>query len=189
MTAEKLDDILSPKLEELAAYVDGELDAPRRREVEAWLADHSDLAVDVQQQRRLADVWRATAPAQPSEAQWDGVLAEVQSSAMAISWPRAFWRRSAVSVTLAVIGTAAVLLLAFSFLRWHRPPAGFPNDDSRFRPGMPDRSELVQSKPIEHLTFISNEADLEGHSEQNAGSNSVHYIGLRLPGKSLQIER
>src|ERR1700730_7762477 len=100
MTAEKLHDILTPKLEELAAYGDGELDALRCREVEAWLAGHADLAVEVQQQRRLADVWQAAAAAQTSDTAWEGVLARVVTAAIAMPWPRPIWRRTSFSLTL-----------------------------------------------------------------------------------------
>jgi hypothetical protein len=183
MTAEKLDDILTPHLEELAAYVDDELDEVRRSAIEAWLANHPELAAEVQQQRRLADIWQATPPAQPSEKQWGEILARVETAALPLPWPQPLWRRPGFSFTLAVLGTAAVLLFAFSLLRWHKAPHGYPNDDSRFRQGMPDRPELVQAQAEEQPRLIAD------HPPHSAGSDQTRPVGLRLPGRSLQIER
>jgi hypothetical protein len=181
MTAEKIDHILTPKLEDLAAYVDGELDAARRSTVEAWLSNHPEVAVEVEQQRRLADIWQATAPAQPSESQWGEVLAHVETAALHLPWRRPLWRRPGFSFTLAVVGTAAVLLFAFSLLRWHRAPQGYPNDDSRFRQEMPGRPELVQAQITPPARAVAEPLDLR--------SGDAHHVGLRLPGRSPQIER
>src|SRR5205823_2431220 len=47
-----------PSPGQLAAYVDGELDAAACRRVEAWLAAHPEAAAEIEAQRRLADLWR-----------------------------------------------------------------------------------------------------------------------------------
>jgi anti-sigma factor RsiW len=83
MISRKGDDEPAPTPEQLAAYADGELDGrpecePLRRHVEAWLARHPEAADDLQAQRRLTRLCRATPPPEPSEAAWGHVLARLE---------------------------------------------------------------------------------------------------------------
>src|SRR5947209_6898523 len=157
MNAKKPGDVWAPGPEDLAAYLDGELEPGRHREVEAWLALHPETASDLRAQRRLTELWRATTPHQPSDAQWAKVSARLETSALAGRWPRPAWRRPAFPFALAVIGTAAALFVGFTLLRWHKPPEGYPSDDTRFRLAAPERGEMVQARSPEHLSFVTEE--------------------------------
>src|SRR5438128_9159443 len=126
MSAKKPGDVWAPGPEDLAAYVDGELDLGRHREVEAWLTVHPETAADLQAHRRVAELWRATTPAQPGGVQWVKVLAHIEKSAWPSCWLRHVWRRPAFPFALAVIGTAAALFMGFTLIRWHNSPDAYP---------------------------------------------------------------
>src|SRR5205823_14557981 len=57
-----------PSPGQLAAFVDGALDPAASRQVEAWLAAHPEAAAEVEAQRRLAALWRATPAPAPDDA-------------------------------------------------------------------------------------------------------------------------
>jgi anti-sigma factor RsiW len=78
--------------EYLAGYVDGELDATARREVDAWLSGHPDAAADVEAQRRLAALWRESSSALPPAAKWERVLARIASALPSRPHVRPIWR-------------------------------------------------------------------------------------------------
>jgi hypothetical protein len=59
-----------PAPEELAAYVDGQLEPARLRDVEDWLSQHPELSAELQGHRRMARLWRRTSPETPSAARW-----------------------------------------------------------------------------------------------------------------------
>lgn len=67
----------APPPEWLAGYADGELDARARAAVEAWLAGRPDAAAEVEGQRRVRQLYRDAAPAEPNAAAWDAVWARV----------------------------------------------------------------------------------------------------------------
>ncbi|MCI0460262.1 MAG: hypothetical protein L0Z62_25195 [Gemmataceae bacterium] len=96
-----------PTLEHLAAYVDGELEAAGRRQVEAWLADHPEAATEVEAQRRLLALWRQVPPRQPTEAEWAAVFNRVQAAC--ITPMRKARSRRWAGVALALSATAAAL--------------------------------------------------------------------------------
>jgi hypothetical protein len=66
-----------PTSEELAAFVDGELDREAAQDVAAWLASHPEAAADVQALEQLAHLWQLNAPAEPTPEQWAEVFARV----------------------------------------------------------------------------------------------------------------
>jgi hypothetical protein len=105
-----------PTPEDLAAYVDGELDAAARRAVEGWLIGHPYAADEVAGQRRLLHLWEATAPEEPAGPRWAPVLANVRNavgrSKPARRWP---W------LVGALIGTAAAVWGALLLLPPQRP--------------------------------------------------------------------
>ncbi len=73
----------TPTPEQLAAYVDGELDAcpdlaALKRRVQVWVADHPEAAAAVEAQRRLDRLWHATTPPEPTEAAWADVFARLE---------------------------------------------------------------------------------------------------------------
>ena len=105
----------------LAAYADGELDAPTRARVEDYLAANPDARADLDAQRRLGPrgpLWRASAAPDPGPAAWDAVLSRVRREAEAHrrTAPRRSWARG-----LMVALPAAAAVLAAVYLS--RPPA------------------------------------------------------------------
>jgi hypothetical protein len=119
MTRRQADDTGPPRPEQLTAYVDGELAAADRARVEAWLARHPAAAADVRAQRHLARLWKATAPAEPSEADWDALLARIEAALPARPADRLLGYRLAGG--LGAAAAAVVLALALS-----RPPRPQP---------------------------------------------------------------
>jgi anti-sigma factor RsiW len=120
MTRRKTD-VEPPRPEDLAAFVDGELAPESRRAVEIWLASHPDAAAEVAGLRRLADHWRQTAPAEPTEADWADVLARVELTLAAGGSPATppvrggAGKRRGLAWALALLtGTAAAVVLALT---------------------------------------------------------------------------
>jgi hypothetical protein len=111
----------APTPEQLAAYADGELDGrpalePLRRRIAAWLAEHPDTAAEIEAQRRLTRLWRATTPPEPSEEVWDGVLERLEQ--LPRTSPEHGWRVARLAgwagAALAACAAAVWLALALS---------------------------------------------------------------------------
>jgi hypothetical protein len=81
MKQRKADDAQAPSPEQLAAYLDGELDLVTRARVAAWLCSHPAAAAELQSLRQLESFWRETTPATPSQATWDALLDRIVSAA------------------------------------------------------------------------------------------------------------
>jgi hypothetical protein len=81
----KGDDNHSPSPELLAAYLDGELEGNPagerlRQRVETWLAGHPQAAAELDDLRRLKQLWQATTPADPGEAAWSVALGRLEAT-------------------------------------------------------------------------------------------------------------
>jgi hypothetical protein len=110
--------------ERLAAYADGELGPAECAGVEAWLADHPEARAEIEAHHRLARLWRAAPPPEPSEGAWTGVGDRVAAAVRCgrVSTARRrngpTWRLSALAA-----GAAAVLVGVFLGQQyWPRPP-------------------------------------------------------------------
>jgi hypothetical protein len=107
-----------PSPEQLAAYVDGELDRPEmvplKRRVEDWLAACPEAATEVDAQRRLAQVWQATTPPEPGEDAWAAVLARLEQTPVrpvkALRWRPAAWVAGILAACAAAVWLTLVLL-------------------------------------------------------------------------------
>src|SRR3954463_1573502 len=66
--------------EQVAAFVDGELDPGNSARVEAWLTDHPEMAAEAEAWRRLARVWAETAPPDPGPAAWATTRARIEAA-------------------------------------------------------------------------------------------------------------
>jgi hypothetical protein len=103
----------TPSHELLAAYADGELDhrpqlADRRRQIEAWLAQHPE-AGEVEAQMELSQLWKVTTPSEPLPATWARVWARVERRPLRLKskrWPTALWLAG-----IAAMGAAAAALI------------------------------------------------------------------------------
>jgi anti-sigma-K factor RskA len=117
--------------ERLAAYADGELGPAERAAVEAWLAEHPEARAEVEALGRLARVWEAAAPPEPSEAAWAGVRDRVALAArfrQSAGRQRPARRRTGPTwrLTALAAGAAAVLVGAFLGQHFWPKPAGPP---------------------------------------------------------------
>lgn len=91
---------------DLHAYVDGELEPDRRREVEAYLREHPEAAAEVEEHRRLN---------QALDTLYSPVLDEPVPAALAVRpRPHRLWR----------VAAAAAWLMAGGGLGWFLHPAG-----------------------------------------------------------------
>jgi anti-sigma factor RsiW len=149
---------MAPSPEELAAFLDGELDPALRVQVEEWLAEHPEESADLEELSRLCRMVQATAPAEPAEAAWSAVLDRIEAAA-AHAREVQFWRRAVV------VGTAAAVLLLAFLLSPHvgRGPG---------RPGEP--AELLVLASHDDIEIIS----------MNGGDTSALIVGyppLREP--------
>src|SRR5260370_39138736 len=89
----------APTPDDLVAYADDALDAPARRRVESWLADHPEVAAEVADWGRIDRWMDATRAPEPSPAAWDAVRSRVAAALPARpataavphrrAWPRA----------------------------------------------------------------------------------------------------
>jgi hypothetical protein len=114
----KANDAAAPSPEQLAAYLDGELDALGRARVAAWLCGHPAAAAELEALRRLERVWHENTPPAPDEAQWDALLGRIVADAER--------RTAAVAAEEPVVasGPARVLRPAHTGWRWHLRMAG-----------------------------------------------------------------
>jgi hypothetical protein len=119
MSHSRPDDRATPGPDELAAYADGKLDADTRAAVEAWLADHPEMVDELAGHRRLADLWRQSSPAEPTEDVWAAELGRLHAALPA----RPTRRWGSVAGAAAV---AAAVLLAVSLLRRSGSPDAEP---------------------------------------------------------------
>jgi len=74
----------APSPEELAAFLDDELDAAARARVAAWLADHPRAAARLEAQRAIRRALQSATPPAPSAAAWDSVLARIDERTQVI---------------------------------------------------------------------------------------------------------
>jgi hypothetical protein len=121
-----------PSPEQLAAFADGELEAPCRDRVEAWLSRHPQRTAEVETLRRLMQLYHKTTPTDPSPRAWATTLAKVEAAlpgAVARPAPRTSYR------WVAGLGIAAAVLGAVLLTRALRPPATEePPDDQTDEP-------------------------------------------------------
>ena len=148
---------------ELHALVDGELDAARRAEVEAWLSENPEAA---------GRVARYRAQNAGMHALFDGVLTEelppVVAGALA---GRRVWPRR-----LAAIAAAMVLLLAGATAGWVLRGTLAPDDTTQVAEASPpiDTQELMVRAAMAHV--VSSDDDLQPASAEDTG----RYLSARM---------
>jgi anti-sigma factor RsiW len=79
MNWRKADPLQSRNPDELTAYVDGELDPAARARVAERLEHDAAARAEVAGQERLARLWAAIPPAEPTEAAWAATLAGIEA--------------------------------------------------------------------------------------------------------------
>jgi hypothetical protein len=108
-----------PRPEELAAYVDGELDLIARLHVERWLACDPEATREVEAQRYFCELWRAMVPRDPTESDWARAALRCANRRASARPRRLFsWEWAVLSRlnrhTAATAALAATLLLALT---------------------------------------------------------------------------
>jgi len=145
-----------PRPEELAAYLDGELEAPARLRVQHWLARRPDAAAEAEDLREMARLIKHTAVPEPDAAAWAATLERIERAVRAQRRPAAPLLGRIAAVLLPLAGAAAVLLALLP------PPAGVqvprPEAVEPFPVVTPDDVELIS---LEHA---DRDAVLVGHS-------------------------
>jgi anti-sigma factor RsiW len=140
----------------LAAYVDGELDAAARHEVEDWLALHPEAAAGVEAQRSLLGLWQDTIPPEPSEARWQTVFSRVAAALLLPRHGPMGGRRAGVWVA-AMVAAAVAAVFAGSWML-HRP-------DGPLVPEVPQAAgeavELLSVVSLDDIEIISIDGDDE----------------------------
>jgi hypothetical protein len=187
MIAWKGDEEPRPTPEQLAAYADGELDGlpegeSLRRHIEAWLGRHPEAAEELEAQRRLARLCRATAPPEPSEAAWNGVLGRLDRlpHAPAAGGPgrAGYGLRFAAWAVAALAATAAAVWLSLSLFRpWagpelarqaprvpevRVPPGKAPEEVEPFAVATGDEVEILSIKGADTGTLVVGELPFSG---------------------------
>jgi hypothetical protein len=186
MISWKGDDEPAPTPEQLAAYADGELDGcpdlgPLRQCIEAWLARHPEAAADLEAQRRLAQLWQATTPPEPSEAAWQRVLDRLETPAPD---GRGAVPRLAAWAVAALAAAAAAVWLALNLLR----PADGPEVARQLPrvPGPPVRVE-PPTEPVEPFAVATSD-EVEILSIGGADTATVAVGELPLNGPMLLVQ-
>src|SRR5947209_8328811 len=100
MSHDRTDPRKPPVPEQFAAYVDGELGTEERSAIETWLAHHPDALTEVTALRRLAELMRQSAAAEPAGEAWNGVHRQVEAALAAVR------RRPAQSFLRVALGLA-----------------------------------------------------------------------------------
>jgi len=130
MTPSQTGNHWTPRAEQLAAYVDGELDAAAFERVRSWLADHPETSAELRAHQRLLHLWQTAEPVQPSAQQWASALDRVERGIAATPPTLSLWQQPFFQLALLTVGTAAALLLALPSAPWRQakepPPAGQP---------------------------------------------------------------
>jgi hypothetical protein len=153
----------SPRREELAAYVDDELDLIACLRIERWLACNPEAAREVEAQHEFCELWRSTQPADPTEFEW--ALA-TQRCADARKRSQRFWHRLALPrlnlQAAATMACAATLLLAIILgpLPPQQKPAP-PNAPVEVFPVLaPDDVEIISVDPADSGRLVVGHAPL-----------------------------
>jgi hypothetical protein len=180
-------DELGPRPEQLAAYVDGELDPFARMQIDSWLADHPEAAREVEAQHRLIRLWQQTRPADPAESTW--ALAAARSAERLIPvarmQPRAAasrgsWLPAIRPVTLRTVALgalAATLFLAISL--GPLPPQPDKRPVAEDYPVLsPDDVEINSLDPADSGALVVGEAPLQ-EPFVAASAGDVRLISIR----------
>ncbi len=136
----------SPRPEQLAAYADGELTPAERKRVEDWLNRRPRRWADVEAHRDLADLFRATWPADPTEAAWADAERRIRQRLGPVARHRPW--AAPLAYTPALIPVAAAVALVMLWLG--RPPAPDPwgaNADA------PDTYPVMDRHDVEILSM------------------------------------
>lgn len=114
---------MTPEL--LRAYVDDELDAAMREQVEFWLAEHAEDFAELLNQQNFSafdeEFWEKVRPSMPSQESWDHVLSQIDSALNRMRPVRSDQKRAGngrlIARVAAVASLAACLFLVIILIK------------------------------------------------------------------------
>ncbi len=183
-----------PSPEELMAFADGELPSPRSAEVAGWVARNPEAAMEVEEYRRLRQLWDTTAPTEPPQAAWEPVLQRVED-AICPRRPLPAWRRlRPVWFSTALAASVLVAFAGWRLLRQAAPPANPINADLEPFPvaqadeidilsmDAHDADSLVGQRPVlANLTFVAAEDLSEVRVDSRPGGRGARLEAGAVP--------
>lgn len=149
---------IAPTPEELAAFVDGELDSLARARVQAWLARHPEAAVELRGQTQLADLCRATTPPEPDAATWDLLQRRIERDVTLAQVCRPAGNRR-LRVLLPLLATAASLLFAVLWLQPGAQEVHHDHEDILAVAGHHD-VEIISLEEADHYALVIGKSPL-----------------------------
>jgi anti-sigma-K factor RskA len=191
-----------PGPEDLTAYVDGELDLIARLHVERWLACDPEATREVDAQRYLCELWRATAPSDPSPADWAEAARRSASRRFSarprrlVSWlapPRLNLHRAATAALAATVLLAIILGPLPSRPKPMPPvdedfPVLNPNDVEIISVSDADSGGLIVGElPLHEPIVTADAADIRFGVMPGDEDGGVPYIRVSAPGSNAPI--
>jgi hypothetical protein len=176
-----------PSPEQLAAFLDGEVDPAGRARVEAWLATHPDAAGEMEGQRRLLRVWADNPPPEPDAAKWAAARGRIEAR---LSRPAGRRRRLPLWLGLGAAAALAAAALLTRFLLPGAPPTNQKTGPATIvkprdaGPPQPDLPILLASQDDVSVMSMEPYADDDGRVPQ-IGEGDVPMIvapSLARPG-------
>jgi anti-sigma factor RsiW len=150
-----------PAPEELMAFADGELGPARHEEVAKWLVGRPDAQGQVDEFRRLGQLWRNAQPPEPSPQAWAAALARIENALPpSTPLPRPRPRRPAWTFpALAAAAVLGVVLLSRSLA-----PVGTPTNNNGSSTADDEPYPIVAANEINIVGMDAQDADaLVGH--------------------------
>jgi hypothetical protein len=140
-----------PSIEELAAFLDGELAPDDWTRVQDWLANHPQDAGLMEDHRNFLRFWQESAPAEPSEKAWGNVFARIEAGShqAGANLRTALRRGRRIRVGLLGAAAAAAVILAI-VAPWREPSDKFDLD------GFP----IVNADDVDLVSMEGNDAQL-----------------------------
>jgi hypothetical protein len=186
----------TPSAEQLTAYVDGELDVLKRREVEAWLVQHPEGAAEVEAQQRLTQLWQATRPIEPPDAAWeeslDRVEAALKTGPAPISQPQATASGSTRSRWVAwfvrLTGAAAAIWLLGILEPVERPEASHDAGVEPLPVALTEDVDIISVNANDAPMLVVGEPPLRDPLDlAGAGDVTIHSIQPDVDGMLPQV--
>lgn len=172
-------------VEELSAYLSGELDFPERIGVEEHLSECGDCRRELNRLRNLNEVLSGTKTLDPSSAFLAGILKRLDQPQVII-----FSRRKIVSVA-AIAAAITFVVISFSHQNEVHPPPGIvhtiirPQSSALLRPTTPPPVTQLSEQDVELIADL----DLLESMDVIQNYDSVENIEYAMVGDSEDIKQ
>lgn len=154
----------APTPSQLAAYVDGELEAGERLRVEDWLAENPQAEEEVDAHLRLLTLWQSAQPAEPTEAKWAVVRSNIQAGLAAHPMRSAFRGRDAWLRWLAALTAAGVIWIFLGLGGRDNPPGPFEQEENEqpFPVASAEDVDIISVQAADARSLVVGEPPLAG---------------------------